>query len=89
MVRLKPCIIYVLKRVVAPSALILKCHVYLFPVSGDPSVSALQAFIDSVQERPTQEEVSYEEFEDYYEGLSICIDSDDDFTNILRNTWSI
>ncbi|XP_069131014.1 calcyphosin-2-like isoform X1 [Argopecten irradians] len=58
-------------------------------LSGDSSTSALHAFIDSVQESPSQEEVTYEAFEDYYEGLSISVDSDDDFANILRNTWSI
>ncbi|XP_019468847.1 calcyphosin-2 isoform X3 [Meleagris gallopavo] len=35
------------------------------------------------------EEVSYSEFEDYYEGLSIGITDDDDFVNILRNPWGI
>lgn len=32
-------------------------------------------------------EVSYSEFEDYYEGLSFGIMDDDDFVNILRNSW--
>ncbi|XP_052524311.1 calcyphosin-2 isoform X2 [Tympanuchus pallidicinctus] len=35
------------------------------------------------------EEVSYSEFEDYYEGLSIGITDDDDFVNVLRNPWGI
>ncbi|XP_068855329.1 calcyphosin-2 isoform X3 [Aphelocoma coerulescens] len=34
-------------------------------------------------------EVSYSEFEDYYEGLSFGIMGDDDFVNILRNSWGI
>ncbi|XP_061852437.1 calcyphosin-2 isoform X2 [Colius striatus] len=34
-------------------------------------------------------EVSYSEFEDYYEGLSLGIMEDDDFANILRNPWGI
>ncbi|XP_065415125.1 calcyphosin-2 isoform X2 [Chrysemys picta bellii] len=34
-------------------------------------------------------EVSYCEFEDYYEGLSIGIMDDEDFVNILRNAWGI
>ncbi|XP_023788070.1 calcyphosin-2 isoform X4 [Cyanistes caeruleus] len=34
-------------------------------------------------------EVSYSEFEDYYEGLSFGIVDDDDFVNILRNSWGI
>uniref|UniRef100_A0A6J0UJ59 Calcyphosin-2 isoform X1 n=3 Tax=Pogona vitticeps TaxID=103695 RepID=A0A6J0UJ59_9SAUR len=34
-------------------------------------------------------EVSFCEFEDYYEGLSIGIMDDDDFVNILKNPWGI
>ncbi|XP_053111724.1 calcyphosin-2 isoform X2 [Hemicordylus capensis] len=34
-------------------------------------------------------EVSFCEFEDYYEGLSIGIMDDEDFVNILRNPWGI
>ncbi|XP_070611833.1 calcyphosin-2 isoform X2 [Erythrolamprus reginae] len=34
-------------------------------------------------------EVSFGEFEDYYEGLSIGILNDEDFINILRNPWGI
>ncbi|XP_028941950.1 calcyphosin-2 isoform X2 [Antrostomus carolinensis] len=34
-------------------------------------------------------EVSYSEFEDYYEGLSIGIVDDSDFVNIVRNPWGI
>ena len=28
-------------------------------------------------------------FEEYYEGLSIQVDNDEDFMSILRNTWTI
>ncbi|VTJ83031.1 Hypothetical predicted protein, partial [Marmota monax] len=35
------------------------------------------------------DEVSYGEFEDYYEGLSIGIADDADFVNILRIPWGI
>ncbi|XP_029453019.1 calcyphosin-2 isoform X2 [Rhinatrema bivittatum] len=34
-------------------------------------------------------EVSYCEFEDYYEGLSLGILDDEDFVNILRNSWGV
>ncbi|XP_054255629.1 calcyphosin-2 [Indicator indicator] len=34
-------------------------------------------------------EVSYAEFEDYYEGLSFGIVDDEDFVNVLRNSWGI
>nr|CAI9703672.1 unnamed protein product [Rangifer tarandus platyrhynchus] len=35
------------------------------------------------------DEVSYGEFEDYYEGLSIGIVDDEDFVNIIRTPWGI
>ncbi|XP_013373139.1 PREDICTED: calcyphosin-2 isoform X2 [Chinchilla lanigera] len=35
------------------------------------------------------DEVSYGEFEDYYEGLSLGIVNDDDFVKILRTPWGI
>ncbi|KAM6216426.1 calcyphosin-2 [Rhynchocyon petersi] len=35
------------------------------------------------------DEVSYCEFEDYYEGLSIGIVKDEDFVNIIRTPWGI
>ncbi|XP_052810752.1 calcyphosin-2-like [Mya arenaria] len=49
----------------------------------------LQAFVDAVLPNPKQEEVSYAEFEEYYEGLSLAVTSDDDFFAILKNTWTI
>ena len=51
--------------------------------------SALQAFLDSVTTSESQDQVSFVEFEDFYEGLSLCIDQDEDFANILHNTWNI
>ncbi|XP_073940055.1 calcyphosin-2 isoform X3 [Castor canadensis] len=35
------------------------------------------------------DEVSYGEFEDYYEGLSIGVVGDEDFVNILRTPWGV
>lgn len=32
--------------------------------------------------------ISYEQFEEYYNGLSIVLDSDEDFINILKNSWN-
>ncbi|KAJ8314669.1 hypothetical protein KUTeg_006819 [Tegillarca granosa] len=54
-----------------------------------PGVGALQAFIEAVQASPSQEEVSFVEFEEYYEGLSISIYDDTDFATVLHNTWNI
>ncbi|KAK3792689.1 hypothetical protein RRG08_020758 [Elysia crispata] len=60
------------------------------PLPGvSTSVSALQAFLEDVRESSKQEVISYTEFEEYYEGLSICLPSDEDFANVLRNTWSV
>ncbi|GFO40241.1 calcyphosin-2-like [Plakobranchus ocellatus] len=60
------------------------------PVSGAASnVSALQAFLEDVRESAKQDVISYTEFEEYYEGLSISLPSDEDFVNVLRNTWNV
>ncbi|XP_044136367.1 calcyphosin-2 isoform X3 [Bufo gargarizans] len=48
------------------------------------------AFLETLENACSNpHEVSYCEFEDYYEGLSIGIMSDEDFVNILRNSWGI
>ncbi|XP_056430066.1 calcyphosin-2 isoform X2 [Hyla sarda] len=48
------------------------------------------AFLETLENACSNpREVSYIEFEDYYEGLSIGIMSDEDFINILRNSWGI
>ncbi|XP_073507912.1 calcyphosin-2 isoform X3 [Phyllobates terribilis] len=48
------------------------------------------AFLETIENAcRNPQEVSYSEFEDYYEGLSIGIVSDEDFINILRNSWGI
>lgn len=64
-----------------------------FRPHADPTDSGqlgpLQAFLDAVLPDKRQEEVSYVEFEEYYEGLSFSIENDEDFYSILKNTWSI
>ncbi|KAM3926942.1 calcyphosin-2 [Leptodactylus fuscus] len=48
------------------------------------------AFLETLENACSNpQEVSYSEFEDYYEGLSFGIMSDEDFINILRNSWGI
>ncbi|XP_009867358.1 PREDICTED: calcyphosin-2-like [Apaloderma vittatum] len=48
------------------------------------------AFLETLGESCSNpNEVSYSEFEDYYEGLSIGIMDDDDFVNIVRHPWGI
>ena len=43
----------------------------------------------SFRDTREQGQVSYAEFEEYYEGLSVAVTSDDDFINILKNAWSV
>nr|XP_054773101.1 calcyphosin-2-like [Lytechinus pictus] len=38
---------------------------------------------------PRVKEISYGEFEDYYEGVSIATKSDDDFMNLLQGCWTL
>ncbi|XP_075065646.1 calcyphosin-2 [Mixophyes fleayi] len=53
-------------------------------------VEIKSAFFESLENACNNpQEVSYNEFEDYYEGLSIGIFCDEDFINILRNVWGI
>ncbi|KAJ8373539.1 hypothetical protein SKAU_G00041190 [Synaphobranchus kaupii] len=60
-------------------------------VSGESTEGELKAgFIQSLREACLDaREVSYCEFEDYYEGLSIGIPYDQDFANVLKNSWGI
>ena len=46
-------------------------------------------FVLSFQESQSQGEVSYAEFEAYYEGLSVGVDRDEDFENIVKNAWGV
>ncbi|XP_063403690.1 calcyphosin-2-like [Mytilus trossulus] len=54
-----------------------------------PGVSSLKAFLEAITSSPNQEEITYVEFEEYYEGLSISVDDNNEFANILHNTWNI
>ncbi|XP_062059192.1 calcyphosin-2 isoform X3 [Lepus europaeus] len=48
------------------------------------------SFLETLREScGKSDEVSYGEFEDYYEGLSIGMENDEDFVNILRTPWGI
>ncbi|XP_068938272.1 calcyphosin-2 [Petaurus breviceps papuanus] len=48
------------------------------------------SFIETLENACSHpQEVLYCEFEDYYEGLSFGISDDEDFINILRNSWGI
>ncbi|XP_043943164.1 calcyphosin-2 [Protopterus annectens] len=60
-------------------------------LSGETSEEQLKVtFVESLQETCNNpNEVLYCEFETYYEGLSIGIVNDEDFTNVLKNSWRI
>ncbi|XP_028674253.1 calcyphosin-2 isoform X1 [Erpetoichthys calabaricus] len=60
-------------------------------ISGDVTEEQLRAaFITTLQEVcKDKSEISYSEFEDFYEGLSIEITEDEDFINILKHSWGI
>lgn len=48
------------------------------------------SFLETLRDACSKsDEVSYGEFEDYYEGLSIEIADDEDFVSILRTPWGI
>jgi len=46
-------------------------------------------FLDSFENTIVKGELTFREFEEYYEGLSMGVDADQDFINILKNAWSI
>ncbi|MGH0122574.1 UNVERIFIED_CONTAM: hypothetical protein FKN15_033665, partial [Acipenser sinensis] len=60
-------------------------------LSGEATEEQLRAaFVETMQEFCRDSSaVSYTEFEDYYEGLSIGIIEDEDFANVLKNSWGI
>ncbi|XP_062914436.1 calcyphosin-2 isoform X2 [Mobula hypostoma] len=60
-------------------------------LSGESSeLQVRSAFLDTLQEYcASPNEVTYCEFESYYEGLSLGIVNDEDFANILGNCWGV
>ncbi|XP_060049500.1 calcyphosin-2 [Erinaceus europaeus] len=60
-------------------------------ISGQSTEEEIQSsFLETLKDVCSKsDEVSYGEFEDYYEGLSIGIVDDKDFVNILRIPWGI
>ena len=49
----------------------------------------VQMFLQSFESPSVDGELTFREFEEYYEGLSVSMTSDDDFCKVLRNAWSI
>ncbi|XP_057599031.1 calcyphosin-2 isoform X3 [Hippopotamus amphibius kiboko] len=60
-------------------------------ISGHSTEEEIKtSFLETLKDACSKsDEVSYGEFEDYYEGLSIGIVDDEDFVNILRTPWGI
>ncbi|XP_067907270.1 calcyphosin-2 isoform X2 [Heterodontus francisci] len=60
-------------------------------LSGECSEQQVRAaFLDTLQESCiSSKEVTYCEFEAYYEGLSLGIANDEDFANVMRNCWGV
>ncbi|XP_007941898.2 calcyphosin-2 [Orycteropus afer afer] len=60
-------------------------------ISGHSTEEEIKSsFLETLKDAGSMsDEVSYCEFEDYYEGLSIGITDDEDFVNIIRTPWGI
>ncbi|XP_004384696.1 calcyphosin-2 [Trichechus manatus latirostris] len=60
-------------------------------ISGHSTEEEIKSsFLETLKDACSKsDEVSYCEFEDYYEGLSIGIVDDEDFVNIIRIPWGI
>lgn len=52
-------------------------------------VRDLDQYRASIQSNINSPLISYEQFENYYNGLSLIVQSDSSFLNILKNSWSI
>lgn len=48
-----------------------------------------QSFLSSFEHCENKEQVTYAEFEDYYEGVSLGFESDQEFTAMMRNCWGV
>jgi len=46
-------------------------------------------FLDSFESPSVNGELTFRAFEEYYEGLSVSMNNDEDFCKVLRNAWSI
>jgi len=49
----------------------------------------VEMFLQSFESLSVNGELTFREFEEYYEGLSMSMDSDEAFCSVLRNAWSI
>ncbi|XP_046845226.1 calcyphosin-2-like [Xenia sp. Carnegie-2017] len=59
-------------------------------ISGEVSEDEVrEQLLDAFEHCKKKSEVPYSDFEDYFEGLSLTIDDDDEFTMIMRSCWAI
>nr|XP_006815110.1 PREDICTED: LOW QUALITY PROTEIN: calcyphosin-2-like [Saccoglossus kowalevskii] len=58
-------------------------------VGNAREVDVLNNLLDSFEHCKSSGEISYIDFEDYYEGLSLGIDDDELFTMMMKNCWGI
>nr|KAF6451868.1 calcyphosine 2 [Molossus molossus] len=60
-------------------------------ISGHSTEEEIKlSFLETLKDACSKsDEVSYGEFEDYYEGLSIGVVDDEDYVTILRTPWGI
>ncbi|XP_030835791.1 calcyphosin-2-like [Strongylocentrotus purpuratus] len=65
-----------------------RAHKHPLVISGKSTEQQLlNDFLDVFG--PRVKEISYGEFEDYYEGVSIATKSDDDFMNLIQGCWTL
>ena len=69
----------------------MKFSNFFFPLTPEEcsEEDVLNMFLMSFENSWKKGEVMYREFEEYYEGLSIGVNNDEDFVNILKNAWNI
>ena len=65
------------------------CHLRVTVAGELREEQVRDMFMTSFSGTQERGEVSYAEFEEYYEGLSVGVPSDDDYINILKNAWGV
>ena len=49
----------------------------------------MEEFLQLFESRKRSNEISFGEFDDYFEGVSIMTKHDDDFVNMLKSCWGL
>ena len=62
----------------------------LYIVTGNcTEEDVMKSFLSSFEGCEKLGEITFGEFESYYEGISVGTENDTDFSNILKNSWNI